>query len=101
VQVHAYEGKKAVVLLHVEIQNARQLQFSQRLFEYYCRLYLRYQQPIIVLAILTDDSSNWKPESYKSIVWDKTIIQFNFCTNKLLDYPDKELVLEKSNNPFG
>lgn len=101
VQVHAYEGIKAVILLHLEIQSTRQSQFSRRLFEYYCRLYLRYQQPIIVLAILTDDIPNWKPDSYQSIVWDQTVIQFNFCTNKLLDYRDKELVLEESNNPFA
>jgi hypothetical protein len=101
VQVHAYEGKQAVVLLHLEVQSTRQSRFSRRLFEYYCRLYLRYQQPIVVLAILTDDTPNWKPESYQSIVWDQTVIQFNFCTNKLLDYRGQELVLEKSNNPFA
>jgi hypothetical protein len=101
VRVQSFEGKEAFILLHVEVQSAYQSHFSRRLFEYYCRLYLRYQQPIVVLVILTDDSPTWKPESYQSIVWDKTVIQFNFYTNKLLDYRGQELILEESNNPFA
>jgi hypothetical protein len=101
VQVYSCEGKKELVLLHVEIQGEHQPHFAQRLFEYYCRLYLRYRQPIIVLALLTDDSPTWRPESYRSVVWEQPVIDFRFYTNKLLDYQGQELILEESKNPFA
>jgi hypothetical protein len=101
VQVYSCEGKKELVLLHLEIQGQRQSHFARRLFEYYCRLYLNYQLPIIVLAILTDDSPAWRPESYQSVVWEQPVVNFYFYAHKLLDYQNQELILEDSNNPFA
>jgi hypothetical protein len=101
VQVHSCEGKKELVLLHLEIQGQRQSHFSKRLFEYYCHLYLRYRQPIIVLAILTDDNLTWRPESYRSVVWEQPVIHFRFYTHKLLDYRGQELILGENKNPFA
>jgi hypothetical protein len=101
VRVNSCNGQQAVVLLHLEIQGQRQSHFAQRLFDYYCLLHLRYKQPIIVLAILTDDSPSWRPTRYHSVVWEQPIIHFSFYTNKLLDYRGQELILENNDNPFA
>jgi hypothetical protein len=61
----------------------------------------RYQLPILTLAILSDSNKNWRPSCYKSVVWDKTIVTFNFFMNKLLDYQEEEAELLNSKNPFG
>ncbi|HEY2566630.1 MAG TPA: hypothetical protein VGH95_02820 [Candidatus Aquirickettsiella sp.] len=101
VRVNSYSGQQAVVLLHLEIQGQRQAHFAQRLFDYYCLLHLRYKQPIIVLAILTDDSPSWRPTRYQSLVWEQPVIHFSFYTNKLLDYRGQELILGENKNPFA
>jgi hypothetical protein len=101
IQIYSYEGKESIVLLHLEIQNQNQSYFPERLFEYYCRLYLRYKRPILVLVILTDDSRQWRPEKYQSIVWEQLVIDFYFYPNKLLDYRGQELILGGSKNPFA
>jgi hypothetical protein len=101
VRVNSCGGQQAVVLLHLEIQGQRQSHFAQRLFDYYCLLHLRYKQPIIVLAILTDDSPSWRSTRYQSIVWEQPVIHFSFYTNKLLDYRGQELILGENKNPFA
>lgn len=100
VRVNSCDGKQAVVLLHLEIQG-HQSQFAQRLFDYYCLLHLRYKLPIIVLAILTDDSPSWRPERYQSVVWGHPVINFCFYAHKLLNYQNQERSLENSDNPFA
>ena len=101
VRVNSCDGQQTVVLLHLEIQGQRQSHFAQRLFDYYCLLHLRYKLPIIVLAILTDDSPSWRPERYQSVVWGHPIINFCFYAHKLLDYQNRERSLENSDNPFA
>lgn len=101
IQIYSCEGKASIVLLHLEIQNQHQSYFPQRLFEYYCRLYLRYKRPILVLVILTDDSRQWRPEKYQSIVWEQPVIDFYFYPNKVLDYRGREMILAESQNPFA
>ena len=56
---------------------------------------------MLTLAILTDDSPAWRPETYKLAIWNMEVILFRFQSVKLLDYTEKKHQLEKITNPFG
>jgi predicted transposase YdaD len=101
IQVYSREGQQTIVLCHLEIQSKPQAHFSRRLFEYYCRLYLHYQEPIITLVILTDNSPKWRPQAYQFDLWGHPIIHFYFYVSKLLDYRGKEALLAEDTNPFA
>lgn len=101
IQVHDRSGQEDLVLIHFEIQGDPQVNFSERLFEYYCLLYLRYKKPIIVLVILIDDDPNWHPKDYQKDVWGEIVNHFRFKTVKLLDYRGKTEALRDSDNPFA
>ena len=65
IQVKSSQGKDLLVLLHIEIQGKKEVQFEKRLFEYYYRLHDRYHKPILTLVILTDTHLNWRPSFYQ------------------------------------
>ena len=100
-KVKSQQGKELWVLLHIEVQGEKQIHFEKRLFEYYYRLYDRYNIPIVTLAVLADDNRAWRPSIYQAEVWGTEILFFRFFTIKLLDYADKCEVLEQTTNPFG
>ncbi len=100
IKVQSIEGEEFWVLLHIEVQGTKQNDFEKRLFGYYYRLYDRYGMPIVTLVVLTDSNPTWRPSTYRSTVWGKEILHFQFFTVKLLDYVDQYEVLAESKNPF-
>ena len=100
-KVKTSEGQEEVILIHIEIQGKKEEEFSKRLFQYYCKLFTKRDQSILTLAILTGDNRNWHPKNYQKEVFGFSVINFNFQSNKLLDYQNKKRALSKSNNPFA
>ncbi|CCD30166.1 conserved hypothetical protein; hypothetical cytosolic protein [Candidatus Glomeribacter gigasporarum BEG34] len=100
-QVHSKEGRPCRVLTHVEIQGQRQTHFAQRLFEYYCRIYLLKGLPLITLVVLVDGDLHWRPQGYEIQVWGQSVLRFNFQIIKILDYRGKEAELDRHPNPFA
>ncbi|OAQ21919.1 hypothetical protein K457DRAFT_26649 [Linnemannia elongata AG-77] len=45
-------------LQSLSFQGHYEVDFAQRLFEYFYRLYDRYRQPVLTMAVLTDERSN-------------------------------------------
>lgn len=101
IRVQSRNGAQCLVLIHVEIQGQMEAAFELRLFEYYYRLYDRYRQPILTIAVLTDNNSQWRPQRYQAKVWDAEILTFRFLNLKLLDYRKRKQELETTQNPFG
>lgn len=101
IRVQSRSGEERWVLIHIEVQGQYDENFSQRLFEYYYRLYDRYRKPIISLAILADDKKNWRPQIYQAQVWNIEVLTFRFLTIKLLDLYSQREYLEQTTNPFG
>lgn len=101
IKVKSLAGKEEVVLIHIEVQGQKEAEFSKRLFQYYCKLFTKYDQSILTLAILTDNNQSWHPNSYQRNVFGFSVVNFNFKTHKLLDYCDKKQELAISNNPFA
>jgi hypothetical protein len=97
-QVWLLDHQEIWILIHIEVQSQYDKEFSQRMFIYNYRAFDLYQKPVISLAILGDETKNWRPSSYQYGLGSSQLI-FNFSSVKLLDYQWEEL--EQSNNIFA
>ncbi|MFN4259660.1 MAG: hypothetical protein ACK4RK_10195 [Gemmataceae bacterium] len=94
------DGQEEWVLIHVEVQSQDESDFPERMFVYYFRLFDRFQQQIVSLAVLGDDSPNWRPQRYERELWHCRLV-LEFPVVKLLDYAHDLAALEDSPNPFA
>ncbi|YAF98124.1 MAG: hypothetical protein AB3A66_10930 [Nodularia sp. CChRGM 3473] len=97
-QVWLLDNQEVWILIHIEVQSQYDKEFSQRMFIYNYRAFDLYQKPVISLAILGDETKNWRPSSYQYGLGSSQLI-FNFSSVKLIDYQWEEL--EQSNNIFA
>jgi hypothetical protein len=100
VEVHRLSGETAIVICHIEVQNDGEADFGARMYSYNYRLRDRYNCPVVSLAILTDDSSTWRPNRFQDSLWGCST-EFRFPIVKLLDYESAWVGLEASRNPFA
>ena len=94
------QGEELWLLIHVEVQAARESEFAKRMFMYNLRIFDRFNRPAISLAILCDPSEQWRPESF-NFDYPDTGLSFRFGRVKLLDYRERWSELEQSTNPFA
>ncbi|MUG95933.1 transposase [Scytonema sp. UIC 10036] len=92
------DGEEAWLLLHVELQSQRDKEFAKRMFTYNYRIYDRYGQEVISLAVLGDEQPQWRPTEYGYGRWGCDM-RLRFPIVKLLDYTWE--TLESSDNPFA
>ncbi len=100
VRVKRLGGQHEWVVVHLEIQGQQQAAFAERMFVYHYRLYERYRQPLASLAVLADDSMNWRPESFAYEVFGCQL-GLRFPVAKLLDWSGSDARLADSRNPFA
>jgi hypothetical protein len=100
VKVWQINGAELWLLIHIEVQAQKERAFEQRMFTYNLRIFDRYQQIPISLAILCDESDRWRPHEYGANYPD-TKLNFEFGAVKLIDYRTQWAELEKSENPFA
>jgi hypothetical protein len=99
-KVRRRDGQPQIVRVHIEVQGGYDAAFAERMFVYHYRLYDRYRQPIVSLAVLGDDSASWRPAQYRTELWDcETLLRFPVV--KLMDYSERWAALEASDNPFA
>jgi hypothetical protein len=100
VKVWQKDGGERWVLVHVEVQTARDPDFPQRVYVYNYRVFDRYNRPVASLAVLADDDPGWRPEHFQQQVFGCEA-GLRFPTAKLLDFVNHEAALEGSSNPFA
>jgi hypothetical protein len=98
VKVFLQDGNPQWILIHIEVQGYKDINFAKRMFTYYYRIYDRYQIPIEAIAIFTDSHKNYSPSTYSTTCL-KTKLDYQYYTYKLIDQKEEEL--EKSTNIFG
>ena len=74
VKVWQKNGSEIWLLIHVEIQSQVQSEFPERMYVYNYRIFDRYRQPVLSLAILADDNPDWRPNSYSRELWGGIIV---------------------------
>ena len=83
------DGPELWLLVHVEIQGRVERRFGKRMFRYNIRCFELYDRRVVSLAILCDDSPEWRPRGFAYGGWgSRTGIRFP--TVKLLDYAGRE-----------
>ncbi|MCP4589646.1 MAG: hypothetical protein GY842_02785, partial [bacterium] len=69
-KVRTLSGKPLCVFIHIEIQVGRESEFPLRMFIYHYRLFDRYPEAVVSLAILGDEDPGWRPDRYKHKLWE-------------------------------
>ena len=71
------DGNERWVLVHVEIQGYRDEDFAERMFIYFYRIYDKFRQKIVSLAVFSDPEKKFKPDrffyNFFGVVWSSDI----------------------------
>lgn len=98
VKVWLKSGTVTWLLIHVEVQTWKEGDFPRRMHVYNHRIFERYEQEVISLAILADDDPDWRPNRYEYSRWGfRTGTEFPMV--KLLDHAADVEALETNPNP--
>ena len=100
VKVFLRDGSEKWLLIHIEIQGYREADFSKRVFHCYYRIFDRFGEELISVALLTDDNPEFRENLYAITRWGFRL-HFEFPVVKLLDYRDQWDALEHDPNPFA
>ena len=100
VEVKLPSGVYEWLLIHIEVQNQRTQGFVERIFTCFCRIRDKYAKPVVSIAVLGDDSANWRPNQ---LLLDTMgcKLDFVFPIVKLVDFRTQLEQLENSRNPFA
>ncbi len=97
-QVHLKNGEEKWILVHIEVQGYREIEFAERMFKYFYRAYDKYQKQIFTIAIFSDEHKSYQPNEYQYKFLD-TELTYRYRTYKILE--QKETELKKSRNIFA
>lgn len=100
VKVWHIDGEQLWLLVHLEIQSQSESGFAERMFVYSLRIFDLFRKIPVSLAILCDESKDWRPHSY-GVDYPDTQLRFEFGMVKLLDWHERMAELESSHNPFA
>ena len=97
-KVHLKDGKEQWILIHIEVQSKKETDFSERMFQYFYRIYDRYQEKIVAIAVHTSSSQSDIPERFEYDYFG-TQLQYSYRNYRTENYSDNEL--EQSVNVFS
>ncbi|MDJ0841545.1 MAG: hypothetical protein QNK37_33870 [Acidobacteriota bacterium] len=97
-QIQMKNGETKWVLLHIEVQVSYDSGFPERMFIYNYRIYDKYQQRVISMAIMADLDDVWRPDSFSYGGYGSNM-SLNYKVVKLIDYEEEKLI--QSENPFA
>ena len=100
IKVTTLDGEASIVYIYVEANGCTDNNFAQRMFTCNYRIYDKFGTYPVLLAVLADNDSNWKPVQYHRQRWGCGIT-FTFPVVKLTDYRGQLAELLDSNNPFA
>lgn len=100
VKVTKTDGKQDIVYIHIEVQGQPDNDFSKRMYTYNYRIYDKFGQLPVSLAVLADENEQWKPTSFNQAQWGCRM-DFTFPVAKLTDYQSLLDELLASYNPFA
>ena len=86
VKVFLKNGEELWLLVHVEVQGYIDTNFSGRMFTMFYRLRELFNVPVVQLAIFTDDSPTYHPNSFHYEKYG-TWLDYGYRTWKLLENP--------------
>lgn len=91
-------GTERWLLIHIEIQERSEPSFGKRMFQYFYRIFDRYDVPISAVAIFTGSLSEKHCTSY-GYDFLGTSVRYQFNTFRIFDFSEEELF--QMDNPFA
>lgn len=98
VKVQLKNGDEKWILVHIEVQSDNDTGFSERMFQYFYRLYDRHNQKIVALAVITSPTQTKNPQHFHYSYFGTTL-HYKSTNRKIFDYDEREL--EQSNKLFS
>ncbi|WP_158796164.1 hypothetical protein [Pedobacter sp. L105] len=96
VKLHTKDGKQ--LLVHLEVQEKYNKDFSERMYSYFNRLYAKYKLPIIACAIFTEPNEIDRENTFR-IDYMGTVMNYQFNTCKIASQHIDDLINHPS--PFA
>ncbi len=100
IRVFLKNGKDTLLFVHIEIQGYEESDFSKRMFIYHYRIFDKYNEEVINLAILTDKNKNYRPNQYLTVRAGFEL-SMKYPVVKIIDYEDKINILQQSKSPMA
>ncbi|WP_254411460.1 hypothetical protein [Dyadobacter diqingensis] len=98
VKTYLQNGREEWILIHLEIQGEGTDDFASRMFQYWYRIYDRYEVDIVALAVFTGGKNQKRPDYFhKSFLGTEILYKYNVF--HILDYSEKQLL--GMDNPFA
>mgnify|MGYP001010569371 FL=1 len=97
VKVSLKNGQEQWIIVHLEVQFSKQKEFPERMFRYFYRIYDKYRQKIVSLAVFTGKSKSY-PLKFQYDFY-QTELAYKYRTVKLIDYEEEYLLSQT--NPFA
>jgi hypothetical protein len=74
-----FQGQDYSFLVHIENESSSKTDFNQRLFRYFCSLFLRYNRPIYPIVVFSYDSPQ-RPDKSDFVIDfpDKQVLKFDY-----------------------
>ncbi|MDC3418362.1 Rpn family recombination-promoting nuclease/putative transposase [Aquibacillus salsiterrae] len=98
VKVYLKDGKEKWILVHIEVQGNADPDFAKRMFRYYYRIYDKFNKDIVTIALITDTSNSYRPDTYH-YSFHGTSLTYTYNMFKFTDFKESELM--ESANPFA
>ncbi len=98
VKIFGTDGSEEWMLIHIEIQARNDQQFSKRMFQYFYRIYDRYDVPVTALAVFTGAGKSL-PVNVFNYKFLGTEIQYKYNKYHIMDHSEEQLLA--MDNPFA
>src|SRR5690625_7316615 len=73
VKVPLKSGTEKWVFIHIEVQGAQEVSFSKRMFQYFYRIYDRFDEEVYAIALLTSERISKKPDYFHNACHGKPV----------------------------
>lgn len=97
-KIRLKNGQEKWVLIHVEVQSSREVEFPKRMFQYFYRIYDRHKEKIVALAVHTSSDNIERMKKFEYDYFGTGLV-YSYNNYKTEDYSDEEL--ERSDNIFS
>jgi hypothetical protein len=94
IKVYQKDGSEEWVLCHIEVQGKNEPTFAKRMFQYYCRIFDRFDRPLTAIAIFTGNDGKKLPGMYVR-KYEGAELTYKYNTLCILDYSDRSLAANK------
>lgn len=94
VKVHLKSGEEKWILIHVEVEGSPDSEFPARMFQYFYRIFDKYEREIVAFAVFTDTT---KGDQYNAFNYKYfgTTLNYAYNVRKISDYSEEELAQSK------